>query len=256
MACGLETINWSAPWLSPWREIGEPLAEPINSGQSVAQALNSHTGSPVRFVPQTELPAGVAYEQHVFSSASVPTRDEAHDFFNGLCWLRFPQTKQRLNQLQAQQIAISGIGRVRGPQRDALTIFDENAAFFWAPELLWNALRTRNWHRLFVELRPLWAQARLILFGHALLEKLLQPRIAITAHVYRVLASGLADEMKDADAVQPIDAWVAQDLTIEKLLTKPFAPLPVLGVPGWWLPNESPDFYEDKTVFRPPAIKN
>ena len=256
MAYGLEIIDWSAPWLRPWREMGEPVAKQINAGQSVAQALNVHPSATVRFVPHTTLPAGVAYEQHVFSNASVPTRDGAHDFFNGLCWLHFPQTKQRLNQLQAQHIAISGVGNVRGPQRDALTIFDENAAFLWAPEPLWKALGARHWHRLFVELRPLWAHARLILFGHALLEKLLQPRIAITAHVYRVLSPELTYGMKDADTVQQIDDWVAQDLSIEKLLTKPFAPLPVLGVPQWWLPNESPDFYEDKTVFRPPAIKN
>jgi hypothetical protein len=37
----------------------------------------------------------------------------------------------------------------------------------------------------------------------------------------------------------------------ERLSAKPFLPLPVLGVPGWWPDNESPDFYEDVAVFRP-----
>ena len=32
-----------------------------------------------------------------------------------------------------------------------------------------------------------------------------------------------------------------------------FAPLPVLGVPGWWPANESPAFYDDATVFRQAA---
>jgi hypothetical protein len=27
--------------------------------------------------------------------------------------------------------------------------------------------------------------------------------------------------------------------------------LPVLGVPGWWVGNEAPDFYCDDAVFRP-----
>jgi len=46
----------------------------------------------------------------------------------------------------------------------------------------------KDWQRLFVDLRPLWCQAHLVLFGHALLEKLVVPRKSITAHVYRVLA--------------------------------------------------------------------
>ena len=55
----------------------------------------------MRFVPQSFLPAGQAYEQFIFETGTVPTRDNLHDFFNGLCWLRFPKTKQKLNQLQA-----------------------------------------------------------------------------------------------------------------------------------------------------------
>ena len=56
--------------------------------------------------------------------------------------------------------------------RDAITVFDENGALLDAPPALWEALLARDWPRLFVDLRPLWAQARLVIFGHALLEKL------------------------------------------------------------------------------------
>ena len=52
-----------------------------------------------------------------------------------------------------------------------------------------------------------------------------------------------------------IDAWLAQDLTADKLATKPFSPLPVLGVPGWWPANETPAFYDDASVFRPRRLK-
>jgi hypothetical protein len=47
-----------------------------------------------------------------------------------------------------------------------------------------------------------------------------------------------------------IDSWLCQLLHEDWLQTKPFMPLPVLGVPGWWSANENPDFYTDKTVFR------
>lgn len=241
MAHGLELITWQAAWLESYRAVGEPLAQQVNAGHSCCEVLND-AGAPVRFVPQGELPAGVAYERFIFETRQVPTRDGLHDFFNGLIWLHFPQTKRRLNQLQAAQIAADGVQPVRGPVRDAITVFDENAALLQAPDALWEALTARDWPGLFVELRPLWAQARLVLFGHALLEKLVQPRKGITAHVYRVPQSV---------APAGLDAWLAQDLDAHRLASKPFTPMPVLGVPGWWPPNEAPQFYADAQVFRP-----
>ncbi len=242
MAHGLDRIAWQAPWLAPYRARGEPLAQQVQAGRSCAEVLDG-AGAPLRFVPQTELPQGVAYERFIFEQQRVPTRDGLHDFFNGLVWLHFPKTKQGLNQLQAAQIAADGVLPVRGPVRDALTVFDENAALLQAPDMLWEALAARDWQQLFTGLRPLWAQSRLTLFGHALLEKLVLPRKAITAHVYRV-------PLELAPAA--LDAWLAQDLAAKRLAAKPFTPLPVLGVPGWWPANREPSFYDDAQVFRPP----
>jgi hypothetical protein len=97
---------------------------------------------------------------------------------------------------------------------------------------------------LFGPLRPAWDEVHLVLFGHALLEKLVYPRKPITAHVFR--ASSAINSIAD------LDAWVAADLSADKLASKPFAHLPVLGVPGWWLGNLEPDFYTDASVFRAP----
>ena len=248
MAHGLEEIDWNAPWLQAWRARGQPLAHAVLAGHSCAHALNTLADSlpnyPVRFVPQSDLPPGQAYESFVFDTQQVPTRDGLHDFFNGLCWLHFPHTKQRLNQLQAAQIAHSGIAPVRGPARDALTVFDENAALLHAPDALWDALVRKDWQDLFGRLRPLWKEARLQLFGHALLEKLVHPRAAMTAHVYRVAS--------DNGAQGDWDRWLGTHLQADALAGKPFAHLPVLGVPGWWPANETPAFYDDRAVFRLP----
>ena len=243
MAFGLEAIDWAAPWLSPWRSVGERVAQGVDAGQTVAQALNARGVAPVRFIPQSELPSGTAYEQHIFDTGGVPTRDGLHDFFNGLCWMHFPLAKQKLNRLQAEQIAQTGIQPVRGPARDALTVFDENAALLIAPDALWDALAAKDWARLFGPLRPLWAEATLILFGHALLEKLVYPRKPITAHVFRAQAA--------TNSIADLDAWLAGALSAPMLAAKPFAHLPVLGVPGWWPDNTLPGFYEDTSVFRP-----
>jgi hypothetical protein len=248
MAHSLATIDWNAPWLQPWRARGEPLAQAVAQGDSCAQALNvlakGIPACPVRFVPQSALPPGRAYEAFIFETQQVPTRDGLHDFFNGLCWLHFPQAKRRLNQLQAAQIAHSGIAPVRGPARDALTVFDENAALLHAPDALWDALAHKDWRALFGRLRPLWKEARLQLFGHALLEKLVFPRKAMTAHVYRVASPvGRRGDW---------DGWLGAHLQGDALADKPFAHLPVLGVPGWWPANEASGFYDDVSVFRPP----
>ena len=242
----MQHIDWHAPWLQNLCDIGSCAQQRVLAGASVAHALNAQPGAPIRFVPQSDLPTGMAYEQFIYDTGTVPTRDNLHDFFNGLVWLHYPQTKRRLNQLQAQAIAAHGVGAVRGPLRDSLTLLDENGAILDAPEPLWQALLARDWQRLFIELRPLWHQARLVLVGHALLEKLVYPRKPATAHVYRApvaMESGVG-----------LDAWLALALQPEHLAGKPFAPLPVLGVPGWWPDNAQPHFYADPQVFRPARV--
>ena len=241
----LGAINWDAAWLEETRTVGMGLAQrAINAavGTRLCDVLNSAENSPVRFVAQSELPVGQAYEQFIFSTAKVPTRDNLHDFFNALAWLHFPRSKQRLNQLHVAHIAQTGSAPVRGAARDGLTLFDENAALLRAPDALWDALAAKDWRRVFGDLRPLWASSCLVLFGHALQEKLVYPRKQITAHVCRAYQA--------TNSIADMDAWLAADLSAERLAAKPFAHLPVLGVPGWWAGNEEPGFYDDPGVFR------
>ncbi len=223
---------------------------------SLANAFNDAQAAPIHFIPQSALPPTQAYEDFIFKTGQVPTRDNLHDFFNGVCWIHFGQTKRRLNQLQAAQIEADGVQAVRGRVRDALTVFDENAAFLQASDALWHALVAKDWQTLFVTQRHLWQSAQLVLFGHALLEKLVSPRKAITAHVYRVQGRSPSQSPNQAQSsalsLPELDAWVAADLSAEKLASKPFAHLPVLGVPGWWPANEDPQFYADSDVFRKP----
>jgi hypothetical protein len=227
------------PWLMPYVPALRRIS--VADGDSVAAALNVAAGdTSVRFVAQAALPPHEPYERFIHRTCSIPTRDNVHDLLNGLVWLSFPATKQRLNVLQAQEIGRLGAGGQRGALRDALTIFDENAALLTAPAPLLDALRRRDWHTLFVLQRKLWESARLVCFGHGLLEKLLQPRKAITAHVWVV------DELSDAA--------VATSLLPAALTRKPFLPLPVLGVPGWWHANEDVSFYADAAVFRPNGV--
>jgi Protein of unknown function (DUF3025) len=243
-------IDWTAPWLKPWRELGAAveadasrvgLPEALNTRAAVLPQLRAGL---LHFVDPCALPRGEAYEAFIDRTANVPTRSNHHDFFNGLAWLRHPTLKRRLNELQADEIERQGPGAGRGSLRDALTLFDENAAILQAPSVLTDALRARNWEALFITHRAAWAEARFELFGHALLEKLLQPRKAMTAHVWCLDAS----ETFDARAIDTL----ADAVRTGRGAVKPFLPLPVLGVPGWWPENEDPSFYADAGVFRRP----
>ena len=278
----LPLVNWAQPWLAPVRGAGLALeagmaqaaadvpsaaSAGVNAAPSVADALNASplvcpapcpVPCPVQFVPQHSLPPGEAYEAFIRRTGQVPTRNNLHDLFNGLVWQRFPRAKARLNVLQAAEIGRQGVGAVRGPVRDAITVFDENGALLLAPPALWQALLARDWHALFVTHRAMWSTATLVLFGHALMEQLVVPRKNITAHV---LVEQFSSDFEDfaavgqnlgaPDGLAELDASLATRLTPERLASKPFTPLPVLGVPGWWPANADPGFYADTSVFRP-----
>lgn len=251
----LPTVNWQAPWWQPWRELGQQVTARIQGGAAVHEALNALALGEMRFVPQSVLPQGMAYETFIFETKTVPTRHNTHDFFNGLAWLTFPLIKARLNALQHAQIAREGVHGRRGALRDALTLFDENAAFLCAdlhaPVIA--ALRGHDWQSAFHTHRRLLAAHPPVLFGHALLEKLVSPYQSVVAHVFPVQAAVHCEAFPALwDAAARLDAAVAAQLDAAALQPKPFAPLPVLGVPTWWAQNESADFYANRTVFRSP----
>ncbi|MFL6676125.1 MAG: DUF3025 domain-containing protein [Massilia sp.] len=258
----LAQIDWTRPWYDSVRPAyarlqlaGEGFIDAFNAG-AAGLALANERGQPIRFVPQAELPEGTAYEQFIGATGCVPTRDNLHDFFNGLVWQAFPLVKRQLNALQAAQIAAAGIGKSRGPARDAATIFDENAALLVVRDshegrALVDALRAHQWREALFERRAMFGpDAQLWLFGHALMEKLVAPRKAITAHV-QVLLAGDDFFVLGAEARRGwIDRRIAGELARDGLTTGRFTPLPVLGVPGWW-PGQDEAFYLDTTVFRP-----
>jgi Protein of unknown function (DUF3025) len=246
-----DLINWDAPWLLPYKPIGIRLAEQVLLGSPVHVALNEalisnpYIHCPVRFVPQEESQGAAAYESFIWQTKTVPTRDNLHDFFNGLVWLHFPKIKARLNELQAAAIEAAGVTQHRGKLRDALTLFDENAAFLIESQFesaLLQAIQDKAWQRVFIEKREVWLDTQLVIFGHALLEKLVSPRKAMTAHVFCPPST--------IDTSQEIDAQIAALLHSEHLATKPYAPLPVMGIPGWCMDNADAAFYEDTSVFR------
>lgn len=260
----LSSIDWTRPWYASIRQAAEKAVAQSDlliafNQQSATLSLTNHRQLPLRFVEQTKLPEGVAYEAFISDTGNVPTRNNLHDFFNALVWLSFPNIKRQLNTLQAAQIERAGIGKSRGPARDVATIFDENCALLVVNSnaqgrALVEALRKHQWQSLFIEQRDIFSnQAEVWLFGHALMEKLTTPYKSITAHTWVVAAPDEYFLMTHNVRREWLDVQVASELQGRDpngLSTACFTPLPVLGVPGWWHLQDR-EFYDDATVFRP-----
>lgn len=218
----------------------------------------------LQFVSQNALPEGEAYERFIGTTGNIPTRDNLHDLFNGSIWLTFPKTKALLNYYHMLEIAEQGIGSSRGRVRDTITVFDENGAVLvTADPNIGEALINFDWQASLVSPRDKWdhpetlkphSQAAVYIFGHALLEKLIQPRKALCAHsiVIHVAQDFFAFtlvkrlEYLDQKVARYMDELLSQsDVTPQKL-----SPLPILGVPHFWSENANLNFYNDNQVFR------
>jgi hypothetical protein len=260
---GFADIDWSRPWFAPFAERGarwqrgavESYAALLTEMNADARESGQTTGRGQRlaFIPQDDLPAGAAYEAHIASTGCVPTRHNLHDFFNASVWFAFPRIKAALNTRQSTAIDALGVGPTRGGVRDALTLFDENALLFaCADPTLSDALRSFDWPTLLVANRDAWGtRCEVRCFGHALLEKLISPYKACTGHSWIVDVP--AEYFSWLRATR--DAWLDETvstalLSTPDLTSRLFAPLPVLGIPGWWPENEAPSFYDDPAVFR------
>ncbi len=225
--------------MRPWLRAGRSL-DGLNA-LAEAGGVRTQAGKPVRFVaPATT--KDLHYEQQIYESGCVATRaGNLHDWFNALAWLAFPRTKARINAMHAEQIPRER-GR-RGRLRDLLTLFDEGGAIVRCDDArLIAMLREFRWKELFWEQRSrVLSSMRVVVFGHAVLEKALEPWPGVTCKAIFVTVEG------DADAQAA--AWLARlplDATPHEL-----AALPVFGYPGWLPGNDHPGFYDDLRYFRP-----
>jgi len=213
-------------------------------------------------IPQPELT--VPYEAWIAQHKTIPTRSNWHDVFNAMIWLTFPHTKRILNRIQASEIEAHGVMRTR--VRDAATLFDENAAILLCQDPKWfNALQQRQWIEvLWHQREDFLCETRLIVFGHALLEKLQNPYKAITAHVFCLVVQENLSNYFDwslgwvnQQANDITDNQLAEKISLSfknnEFLSSVFTPLPVFGIPDWglstsWIQNLA--FYENTQVFR------
>lgn len=253
-------IDWQLPWLTHLREQGLEIA----NSEDWIQAANRHAidrnlrnanTKPLLFVPQEYIPDLSGYEAHIYRTGEIPTRHNLHDFFNALMWLRFPKIKQTLNHLQYKEIErlrlLSHTETERGRQRDAATLFDENCALVVSVNSsVQIGLKKRLWKDTLLHDEQHFKQyCEVVLFGHALIEKLTAPYKAITAHVWNIPVEAQWFTQTVDQRMELLDQRVAIELA-RGFVSADFCHLPVLGVPGWWH-DQTEEFYDDASVFRP-----
>ncbi len=229
--------------------------------QAINRDLRTGRGQLLQFGPQSVLPEDLAYEQWIAQTGTVPTRDNLHDRINALVWLTYPLTKAALNREQASAIEMQTDTSRRGPVRDAATLWDENLAVMVdrsADRGLETLLVRADWTALFQAQRSSWTHSwQIYCFGHALLEKLMSPYKAITAHTIVLHASNAMARCDDSHMhdglteMGHLDQQLSQHVSAN-MSPALFRPLPVMGIPGWDTAQDQDDFYQDTSVFRRP----
>ena len=227
-----------------------------DAAQRRDQLVVNANGEPIRFVPQEGRPARFedAYEPRIFLRGEVMVRESNwHDLFNALVWMTFPRSKAAINARHYASLSAQ-----KSPQRsalgDALTLFDEDGVVVLSSNArLLELLCGFQWKELFVECREaVRSEMRFLVFGHAMYEKALNPFIGMTAK--SVLLPVPADVIQlegvalNAEADRLLGAYILEPGNL--LHGRSLSPLPVLGVPGWWPPNEAAAFYDDTSYFR------
>ncbi|MGA7950463.1 MAG: DUF3025 domain-containing protein [Thiobacillaceae bacterium] len=241
-------MDFSHPAFVPYRRLLARLPQNRLASPAELTRLARKTGRTLRFVETNYSLSACDYEQGILESGAIPTRpDNLHDFMNALVWLTFPQAKANLNRLHCRALADNPVeAKYRSPQRDALTLLDESGVLvFTQDEEFLPLLATRRWHELFIHRRErLVNDSDFLLLGHAVMEKLIKPRLSITSKC--LVISARPASLADADRLA---ATALADVSTPKQLP----PLPVAGIPGWHPHNHLPAFFDSPSIFRPLA---
>ncbi|WP_047395280.1 DUF3025 domain-containing protein [Chitinibacter sp. ZOR0017] len=211
----------------------------------------SPSGAPIRFVDPDSITA--YYELAIYQHGTVATRLNWHDTFNALIWHRFPRLKIALNQLHQRQISQASAPNIRGPVRDAATLFDECGFILpYSQPALLELLQQHRWEALFLTERAAWGQTiAAYSFGHANFENLLAPFVGLTGKCWPIAVAAEFFSWPLDLQLNWLDGELAAAVDADQLQTpRQLPPLPYLGIPGWY-PQQDTAFYQNTAYFRP-----
>lgn len=249
----LAQLNWSNkawPTLTEQQALLDGLTQPPLTA----------SGAYLRVVPQVSDKSEdwrQRYEPRIYLTGELQTRAGWHDVFNLLVWASFPRTKAALNarHYALLEVRAGNSAAPRLPPQDTLTQFDESGVIVVSADQTLSALLENfQWKALFCERRnDVKKHMRCYLFGHGLMEKALAPYRGMTGKGIVLPVQPTFFDKTETEQMALIDEGLAQLIADPERLTRPndFAPVPVLGFPGFTPENENPAYYEDQRYFRP-----
>jgi len=119
--------------------------------------------------------------------------------------------------------------------------------------VLLNALKNHQWQEVFVQARDQWGlNIDAFIFGHGMYEKAFNPFIGFTGKAYCIDIDESFYQQDKMTQYQILDQLLCDDIKKKNTLSDSshLSPLPILGIPGWSIENESPDFYSNTNYFR------
>jgi Protein of unknown function (DUF3025) len=242
-------LNFSADLLPDVSALGKLLT---NESRPILNA----SGQAISFADQDMDPSAHGYEAQIFSTGAVPTRpNNVHDLFNALVWASFPRSKAALNARHIAARQQHRAGNNRGPVQDALTLFDECGVIVLSdrPELL-ACIERFEWKELFWRQREaVKHHMKFLLFGHGLMEQMLQPFIGLTGKALLMNVESTWLQASIDELLQHIDAKSSALIASPACFVRgrDLLPLPLLGIPDWSTDNERESYYDNADYFRP-----
>jgi len=219
----------------------EPLAKGLTAPQSKSV--------PHLIPPPARALGALDFERTLVERNELIVRpDNLHDTMNAIVWHTFPRAKRAISEIHVS-LGAANTANGRPRRRDVLTLFDEAGAIIVSQRDDLKALhQAHEWKALFIDHRAEFVRdARVILFGHGTLEQLgAKPHQGLTV-------KALWLPLAPSAPLPEIDVWMAERIASGELLAadEHRLPLPILGVPGWFVANEAVECYDDVDVFRP-----
>jgi hypothetical protein len=254
-----ESVNQSIFTHPVFQDVADYLPWALSEQWPSVEALNltsiklqhRYTDMPLQFIEQdiTLLDDGMHYEQRIFQDGVIATRkNNWHDLFNAMMWLKYPQLKSALNARQWRDVQANGL-RSRTPGQCAMTLFDEAGAIVSMPGVMLECWKQHDWHGLFIHHAEKWqsGEAKVAVFGHALLDHALVTETLLVAKCIVVDENDLSSCFKSlADAIESEKQLLAN---------KELRTLPLCGIPGWHSAADSAEFLKTAACFSPLSPK-
>jgi PAS domain-containing protein len=249
------------PILASLEEEQFPTLQTCNALLARQPGITVQQGWPLRFIAQ---PPGkqsfeLQYEPRCYLKGELQMRENNwHDLFNALVWMTFPKSKAAINARHYHAInnnaAMGATGSQRGAMRDTNTLLDESGVIVACSDAeMRMLLENFQWQELFWRHRErVKSGMGFYIFGHGLYEKAMRPFVGITGQGVVLTVAPAFFTWSLPRQLAHLDKLLAGNLAMPArfVRTDSFAPVPLLGVPGWMSDNENLSFYQNVAYFR------